>query len=120
MSEETLGIVTNRGIIALNQDALGIQGFRYKNIGQVEIWVKPLVNDAWAFCFFNHGEPIDFTYEWEGETVQDTIFNKQISFTKDTVYQLTDLYAKKELGTTNKRLKKRLKKNQSLVVRVDK
>jgi alpha-galactosidase len=118
MSAETLEIVTNKGIIALNQDALGIQGFKYKNIGQVEIWVKPLANNEWAFCFFNHGEPIDFSYEWTGETVQDTIFDKQISFTKDTVYKLTDLYAKKEIGTTNKLLKKKLEKNQSLVVKL--
>ncbi|GHV58390.1 hypothetical protein FACS1894182_10460 [Bacteroidia bacterium] len=120
MSKETLEIVTNKGIIALNQDPLGIQGFKYKSIGQVEIWVKPLANDEWAFCFFNHSEPIDFTYDWIGETVQDTIFDKQISFTKDNIYQLTDLYAQKEIGATNKALKKRLEANQTLVVRANK
>lgn len=63
MSQETLEILKNKDIIALNQDVLGIQGFKYKTIGSVEIWVKPLDNDEWAICFFNYSQtPVDFFF----------------------------------------------------------
>ncbi|KAA6300322.1 MAG: Alpha-galactosidase A [Candidatus Ordinivivax streblomastigis] len=120
INRETLNIVTNKGIIALNQDTLGIQGFKYTTIGQVEIWVKPLSNDEWAFCFFNYGEPTEFLFDWMATTVQDDGFNKQVSFTKNNVYKIVDLYAQKEIGKTDKTIKKKLNKNQSLVVRLSK
>lgn len=42
MSRETLDIITNKEIIALNQDALVYQARRIKDFGETEIWAKPL------------------------------------------------------------------------------
>lgn len=44
MDKETLGILTNKEVIAVNQDKLGKQGGRYMKVGEHEIWVKQLSN----------------------------------------------------------------------------
>lgn len=117
--KETLEVLTNKDIIAINQDPLGIQGFKYGTEGNVEIWVKPMVNNEWAICFFNHSqEPVVFTFDWTDKIIKDEVFNKEIAFNKENVYRLKDLYQKKEIGTTKQVLKQRLEKSQSLVVRV--
>lgn len=119
MSKETLGILTNKEIIAINQDPLGIQGFKYKTIGTVEIWVKPMESNNWAICFFNHSQDaVDFTFDWDGQTIKDDVFDKEISFDKDNIYKIRDLDQYKEIGTTKNTLKKKLEKNQSLVVKI--
>lgn len=119
MSPQTLDILTNKEIIAINQDSLGIQGFKYKKEGTVEIWVKPMVNDEWAICFFNRSEqPTEFTFDWEGITIKDNVFDKEITFNKSTVYKLRDLYQHKVIGNTKKALKQKFAPNQSLVLKI--
>ncbi|MCQ2960065.1 MAG: glycoside hydrolase family 27 protein [Bacteroidales bacterium] len=99
-SKETLEIITNKEIIAVNQDELGIQGFRFESIDSLDIWVKPLVNDSWAICFLNTSEkPYNLNYNWNQKTIIDTIFNKKINFSTTTC-QIRDLFAKKTIGTT--------------------
>lgn len=44
MSKQTLELVTNKEIIALNQDKLGYQARRLQQKKGVEIWAKPLVS----------------------------------------------------------------------------
>lgn len=49
---KVLQILTNRDVIAINQDKLGIQCKRIKS-GVKDILVKPLENNEVAVCFFN-------------------------------------------------------------------
>jgi alpha-galactosidase len=42
MSDETLRILTNEEVIAVNQDPAGIQGRRVTDNGDLEVWLKPL------------------------------------------------------------------------------
>lgn len=44
ISDQTLSIVTNREVIAMNQDPLGYQARRVKDYGDQEIWAKPLIS----------------------------------------------------------------------------
>jgi alpha-galactosidase len=44
VSKETLSIITNKNIIALNQDILGYQARRISKDNGAEIWVKPLIS----------------------------------------------------------------------------
>ncbi|ATP57186.1 alpha-galactosidase [Pedobacter ginsengisoli] len=44
VSKETLDLVTNKEIIALNQDKLGYQARRLKKNGEFEVWAKPLAS----------------------------------------------------------------------------
>jgi alpha-galactosidase len=56
MTPETLAILTNSEVIALDQDPLGIQGHRVAQEGQLEVWVKPLADGSKAVGLFNRGE----------------------------------------------------------------
>ena len=119
MSPQTLDILTNKEIIAINQDSLGIQGFKYKKEGTIEVWVKPMANNEWAICFFNRSQQLsDFTFNWERETIKDNVFDKEITFNRDNIYKIRDLYQHKVIGNTKKALKQKLEPNQSLVVKI--
>lgn len=50
-----LQILTNKEVIAVDQDSLGIQCTRVKTNGITDILVKPLENNEVAVCFFNKG-----------------------------------------------------------------
>jgi alpha-galactosidase len=121
MSPQIREILTNREIIALNQDELGIQAFKYDTIGDIQIWAKPLAGGDWAFLFLNYSQKeTPLTFYWTGRIVIDRTFDKEIAFDEKTPYRVRDLYAGKELGNTKKPLKVTLGKNQSLVVRLSK
>ena len=49
----TYRIVTNKALIAIDQDPLGIQCRRIKTSGIVDTLIKPLENDELAVCVFN-------------------------------------------------------------------
>jgi alpha-galactosidase len=56
MKPETAQILTNREVIAIDQDALGKQGDRVSEVGPVEIWAKPLKGGAKAIGLFNRDD----------------------------------------------------------------
>jgi alpha-galactosidase len=49
----TIKTLTNRDVIAVNQDALGRQGRRIRTDGNQEVWVKPLADGDRAVVRFN-------------------------------------------------------------------
>jgi alpha-galactosidase len=53
MSEETLGILTNREMIAIDRDASGLHAFCFCNKDDYEIWIKPLEYNEKAVCLLN-------------------------------------------------------------------
>jgi len=55
MSKETLEILTNKEVIAVNQDPLGVQGKRYIKKLSREVWAKPLSDGSYAIVLFNRG-----------------------------------------------------------------
>jgi len=56
MTPQTLATLTNREVIAVDQDKLGIQGHRVSAVGPLEIWEKQLSGGAKAVALFNRGE----------------------------------------------------------------
>ncbi len=52
MTPETIEILTNKEVIAIDQDKLGKQGTRIKQDGELEVWKKPLANGV-AIALFN-------------------------------------------------------------------
>lgn len=52
ITPEVLSIVTNKNLIAIDQDPLGIQCRRIKK-GCVDTLLKPLADGSFALCFFN-------------------------------------------------------------------
>ncbi len=53
MTPETTAILTNKDVIAIDQDSLGKQGDRFWAEGPLEIWTKPLANGDVAVGIFN-------------------------------------------------------------------
>ena len=53
MSADTLAILTNREVIAIDQDPAGRQGDRVKAEGGLEVWARPLAGGAQAVGLFN-------------------------------------------------------------------
>jgi len=53
MTPDVAAILTNKEVIAIDQDALGKQGDRIYAEGPVEIWAKPLKDGSKALAIFN-------------------------------------------------------------------
>lgn len=56
MTPETVALLTNRDVIAVDQDPAGIQGLPVKKDGTTEIWTKKLSDGSTAVGFFNRAE----------------------------------------------------------------
>ncbi|GHA78486.1 hypothetical protein GCM10007389_35800 [Pontibacter akesuensis] len=118
MSRETREILTNKEVIAINQDSLGIQGFKYSDQDSLEVWFKPLANGDWAMCVLNRkSTPQQLSFDWSKHAVTDTIFNRQLE-TSQTRYKLRDVWAKKASGTTAKTLKAEVPAHDVLMLRL--
>jgi alpha-galactosidase len=55
LSSHTTAMLTNRAVIAVDQDLLGMQGTRIVQEGSGDVWVKPLANGDRAVAFLNRG-----------------------------------------------------------------
>ncbi|ELU14039.1 hypothetical protein CAPTEDRAFT_154474 [Capitella teleta] len=54
INDESKALLLNKRAIAINQDALGVQGKRISKNGQVEVWTKPILpKGSFAFAFLN-------------------------------------------------------------------
>ena len=95
MSPEITTLMTDKDVLAVNQDKLGKQGFRVaaEPAHNLEIWAKELSNGEWAFCALNTspGEA-EITIKWE-------YFGWVL---KGKTYALTDLWNKRPAGDTSK------------------
>lgn len=54
MSDSIFAILTNREVIAVDQDSLGYQGRKVRTDGDVHIWSKKLKNGSWAVVLVNN------------------------------------------------------------------
>ena len=87
MTPETLAILTNPDVIAVDQDPAGNQGYRVWQEGPLEIWMKVMADSSRVVGLFNRGyspEPITVRFDQIG--VGDT-------------EQVRDLWARRDLGT---------------------
>jgi Alpha-galactosidase len=120
VKKETIEILTNKEMLAVNQDSLGIQGYRYDAKDSLEVWVKPLMKDDWAVCFLNRSaqsQKIDF--DWSKNVVTDTLAHRTLN-TKETVFTLRNLWTKKNIGSTKKNLQAVIPAHDVFVVRLGK
>lgn len=118
MTSETQAILTNREVIAVDQDSLGVQGFRYAIKDSVETWLKPLSGGDWAVAFLNRGRsPRNVDRMWGTEVITDTLSGRTLD-AKATTYKLRDLWGKKDVGTTIKPLKAVVPAHDLLIYRL--
>jgi alpha-galactosidase len=94
MSAFTVSLFSNDEVLAVNQDALGKQGYRVTQNGTTEVWVKPLEDGSTAVALFNRGEtPADVSVAWADlkltgkQTVRDLWRQKDLG-AFDTGYKI--------------------------------
>jgi len=89
MSKEAHDILTDKEVIAIDQDALGKEGWRFLAETGREIWVRELSGGDWAICVLNSGTTgADLTTDFSA-----------LGILKGE-YAVRDVWAKKDLGTT--------------------
>lgn len=117
-SATTLDILTNEEVIAVNQDPLGVQGFRYLDEGEIDIWLKPLSEGDWALCFVNMAEtPTPLDFDWRRDHIGDNTLNRRLEVNERT-YTIRDLFGRRDLGTTDTRLRAMIPGHDCLMVRL--
>jgi alpha-galactosidase len=120
MSAGTREILTNREVIAVNQDALGVEGFQYSAKDGVEVWFKPLENGDWAVVFLNRNTTArKVSFDWKNEKVADSLSKREARFDV-TTYSLRDLWAKRDIGTTARPLSAEVPAHDVLMLRLKK
>lgn len=108
MDEKTLRILSHKGLIAINQDPLGIQAFRIYQDPYFEIWLKPLQNGSKAISFFNRGDDlILYNIRW----------NELLKLDKE--YYITDVINSLPVGLSEGSEEISLKANSVKVFRLD-
>ena len=89
MDNDTFRILTNKEVIAVNQDPLGMSGRRVVQDGAGEVWAGPLSDKSVAVVLLNTGNStITITANW-----------KDLSLDEDQSAMVRDLWAHKDLGT---------------------
>jgi alpha-galactosidase len=93
MSAAVQAILTNKEVIAVDQDLLGYQGYRVRKSGDLEVWMKPLEGNAErAVALFNRGTvAADIQVSWSElglhsgvATVRDLWAHSELGEARDT------------------------------------
>jgi alpha-galactosidase len=120
MKPATLRILTNKDVIAVDQDALGVEGFVYSTNAMVETWFKPLANGDWAMCVLNRGTtPAQFSFDWQKENVSDDFSHRDANFAA-TTYRVRNLWTGGDLGGTAEMLSAEIPGHDVLLLRLEK
>lgn len=111
MSKEINSILTNKYLIAINQDALGKQGFKIYDEGNFEIWQKPLSGGEIAICFLNlEIRKKNFTVDWNNIGIHEITGE----------YQIKDLWKDESPGTTAEPLTFQIPRRDVLIFKLTK
>ena len=87
MTPYTVEILTNREVIAVDQDPAGKQGFRIAQEGPFEVWMKPMADGSKVVGLFNRQRTVE----------QMSVSFSQIGFSGEA--RIRDLWLKKDLGS---------------------
>jgi len=106
MNPATLEILTNREVIAIDQDSAGVQGHRIWQEGPAQVWVKPLADKSKAIAVFStQNRPTIVTVELKDLGLPDTV-------------QARDLWQHKYLGTIHQRLTVSVARHGAVLLKV--
>ncbi len=106
MTPETLEILTNPEVVAVDQDPAGIQGWRAAQEGPLEVWVKPLSDGSKAVGLFNRGESL----------MPVTAHFRDIGVGEAA--SVRDLWAKRDLGVVRDHFTAEVPKHGVVLVKV--
>ncbi len=118
MSSETRAILTNRDAIAINQDSLGVQGFRYASKDSVETWLKPLSHGQWAMCVLNRSKTErQIELDWNSYAVTDSL-SHQVFNPAAVAYKVKNVWQNKEWGVARNVHKTLLPAHDALLLKL--
>jgi alpha-galactosidase len=104
MSPETLAILTNKHAISINQDSLGIQGYKHGVIDSIDVWVKPLQNNEFAICFLNRGKnAATLNFDWKANALNDELTGRKADFNTEE-FSILNVWETKKPTSTKKPL----------------
>jgi alpha-galactosidase len=108
MSPATLEMLTNPEVVAIDQDAAGVQGHRAWQEGPTQAWIKPLADGTSAIALLNtQTRPATVTVNLNELGVPETI-------------QARDVWQHKDLGTLHQRLTVSLPRHGAMLLKVSK
>jgi len=118
MTAATKAVLTNREVVDISQDKLGIQGFVYSFEDSVETWVRPLANNELAVCFLNRSvKPVAISFDWKVNPITDSIFHFKYDFSA-TNYSLQNCWLHRLEGSTGQPYKASLQAHDIVVLRL--
>ena len=92
MADPVRQILTNREVIAVDQDPLGREGTRVVAEAGREVWTRPLADDGWAVCVINPQKvAATLDLRWAAE----------LPAIGDKVYAVRDVWAHADRGDTS-------------------
>jgi len=106
MTAETREMLTNREVLAVDQDSKGVQGHRIWEEGPLEIWAKPLADQSQAVGLFNRSEA----------ALKMTLDFKALGFSGPA--SVRDLWEHKDIGTVRDSYSVEVPKHGVVLVRV--
>jgi alpha-galactosidase len=110
MSEDIRALLTNRELVAINQDPLGKQGYRVlaEPSRNIEIWVRELENKEWAVAVHNTAQTAqDLTVHWD-------YFHWFLHGT----YEIRDIWAGRTVGDTSQPFTQRVESHDIAMLRL--
>jgi alpha-galactosidase len=108
MTPETRDILTNKEVIAVDQDPLGQEGRRVWKDGQQEVWAKQMKDGGRALALLNRGPSTqEIAVKWE-----------QIGYPDHLAASVRDLWAHKDLGKFTGRFSAPVQSHEAVVVLV--
>jgi len=108
MTPETIALLTNRNVIAIDQDPAGTPGDRVSAEGPTEIWTRSLVDGSKAVGLFNrHPQPIEVRVNF-----------RQLGFTGPV--QVRDVWSGNNLGAIQDEYQARVPGHGVILLRVAK
>lgn len=113
MTKEVKEILTNKELIAVDQDSLGKSAKKIEDSGDFEVWVKELSNSNFAICFFNRGTSA-YKMNYNVKNMLAKHFNI------DDEYTMRDLWLHKRLGTTFKAINTEIPSHDVLMLLLNK
>ncbi|GGH13698.1 glycoside hydrolase family 27 protein [Mucilaginibacter phyllosphaerae] len=120
MSAQTQAILTNKEVIDIDQDELGIAAYPVKLADSVQLWVKPLKNNQLALCFLNRSSSVQkINIKWSDLDITNAEAGSSIKFAENK-YALRDLWLKKNVGTTKAAFKQDLPSHDVVMLKLTK
>ena len=108
MAPEIRDILTNKEVIAIDQDPLGVEGRRVRKEGALEVWAKRLQGGGQAVILFNRGTTeAPIAVSWQ-----------ELGMRYDAEPMVRDLWAHKDVGRVKGTFSATVAPHDVVVVRV--